>query len=47
MAVQKGRTGLLTYLSEFVAEAKRSGLIQLTIERGALRGFQVVLQRTA
>jgi polar amino acid transport system substrate-binding protein len=41
MAVRKGHAGLLAYISEFAEHAKASGLIQSTIERGALRGFEV------
>jgi polar amino acid transport system substrate-binding protein len=43
IAVAKGRPGLLAYISEFIGEAKASGLVQRTIERGGLRGFQVAL----
>jgi len=41
MAVAKGRAGWLAYVSEFVAEAKASGLIERAIAHGALRGFKV------
>jgi polar amino acid transport system substrate-binding protein len=41
MAVAKGRTGLLSYLTEFAERAKASGLVQHAIERGNLRGFDV------
>jgi polar amino acid transport system substrate-binding protein len=41
MAVQKGRSGWRAYFSEFVEDAKASGLIAQIIARGALRGFQV------
>jgi polar amino acid transport system substrate-binding protein len=41
MAVRKGQTGKLDYLSEFVEEAKTSGLIQHIIDRGNLRVFRV------
>jgi polar amino acid transport system substrate-binding protein len=41
IAMQKGQAGRLAYISEFVEEAKASGLIQRSIERGGLREFQV------
>jgi polar amino acid transport system substrate-binding protein len=41
MAVAKGRTGLLSYLTEFAEHAKALGLVQRAIERGNLRGFDV------
>ncbi len=41
VAVRKGPTGRLAYISEFVEEAKASGLIERAIERGGLRGFRV------
>lgn len=41
IAVAKGSTGLLSYLSEFAAEAKTTGLVQRAIERGSLDGFDV------
>jgi len=39
--VPKGHAGRLAYVSEFIEEAKASGLVQQTIERGGLRGVQV------
>jgi polar amino acid transport system substrate-binding protein len=33
--------GRLAYISEFVEEAKASGLIQRIIDKSGLRGFQV------
>jgi polar amino acid transport system substrate-binding protein len=39
IAVRKNRTGLLAYVTAFSEQAKASGLVQTTIERGALRGF--------
>jgi polar amino acid transport system substrate-binding protein len=39
--VPKGRTGLLAYLSEFIEEAKASGLVRQIIERAGLHGVQV------
>lgn len=41
IAIRKGQTGRLAYISEFVEEAKASGMIKLAIERGGLRGFRV------
>ena len=41
MAVPKGQTERLAYISEFVEEAKASGLVQRTIERAGVRGVQV------
>lgn len=39
--VPKGQAGRLAYVSEFIEEAKASGLVKQTIERGGLRGVQV------
>lgn len=41
MAVPKGQAGRLAYLSEFIEEAKASGLVQRAVERAGLRGVQV------
>jgi hypothetical protein len=41
MAVRQNRSGLLACVSAFSEQAKASGLVQATIERGALRGFAV------
>jgi polar amino acid transport system substrate-binding protein len=41
MAVPKGEAGRLAYISEFIEEAKTSGLVQRAIERGGLRGVHV------
>jgi polar amino acid transport system substrate-binding protein len=41
MAVAKGSARLLSYLSDFAAEAKTTGLVQRAIERGRLDGFNV------
>ena len=41
MAVPKGQAGRLAYISEFIEEAKASGLVQRAIERAGLRGVQV------
>lgn len=39
--VPKGQTGRLAYVSEFIEEAKASGLVKQIIERHGLRGVQV------
>ncbi len=41
MAVPKGQAERLSYISEFIAEAKKSGLVQQAIEHAGLRGVQV------
>jgi polar amino acid transport system substrate-binding protein len=41
LAVPKGQAGWLTFTSEFIEEAKTSGLVQRLIERAGLRGFEV------
>lgn len=41
IAVAKGQPARLAYVSECVAEAKASGLVQRAIEDGSLHGFQV------
>lgn len=41
IAVAKGSAGLLSYLSDFAVEAKTTGLVRRTIERGSLDGFDV------
>jgi polar amino acid transport system substrate-binding protein len=41
MAVPKGQAARLAYISEFVEEAKASGLVQRAIERAGVRGVQV------
>jgi polar amino acid transport system substrate-binding protein len=45
MAVPKGQTGRLAYVSEFIEEAKASGLVQRAIESAKLQGYQVVLSK--
>jgi ABC-type amino acid transport substrate-binding protein len=40
IAVAKHRQGLLSYLTEYVEEAKASGLIERFIAEADLRGFQ-------
>src|SRR5881628_3744265 len=41
MAVPKGQTEWLAYISEFTEEAKASGLVQKAIEHIGVRGVQV------
>jgi polar amino acid transport system substrate-binding protein len=41
IAIPKGQAGRLAYISEFVEEAKASGLVQRAIDRAGLRGVQV------
>jgi polar amino acid transport system substrate-binding protein len=41
MAVPKGKTKWLAYVSAFVEEAKASGLVQRVIERASRTGLQV------
>ena len=41
MAVPKGQAARLAYISEFIEEAKASGLVQRAIEHANLRGVQV------
>jgi polar amino acid transport system substrate-binding protein len=41
MAVRKGQAGRLSYVGEFLDDAKASGTIQRVIDRDGLRGFQV------
>ena len=42
IAIQQGHPGRLTYISEFVEEAKASGLVQRAIDRAGLAQFRVV-----
>jgi polar amino acid transport system substrate-binding protein len=41
MVVPKGQAARLAYISDFIEEAKASGLVQQAIERAGLRGVQV------
>jgi polar amino acid transport system substrate-binding protein len=41
MAVPKGKAGRLAYISEFIEEAKASGLVHRAIGEAGLRGVQV------
>src|SRR5437764_609966 len=43
VAVPKGQAGRLSYVSEFVEQAKASGLIQQAIDRSGVRGVQVAI----
>jgi polar amino acid transport system substrate-binding protein len=43
LVVAKGQTARLDYLSEFVEEAKASGLLQRAIDRGGQPGFRVAV----
>jgi polar amino acid transport system substrate-binding protein len=40
IAVPKGQAGRLAYVSDFIEEAKASGLVQQAVERAGLRGVQ-------
>lgn len=42
LAVPKDQAGRLAYISEFIEDAKASGLVQQAIARAGLRGYQVV-----
>jgi len=42
MAVAKNQIGRLSYISEFIEEAKASGLVQRAIERDGSGGYQAV-----
>ncbi len=46
MAVQKGQAARLAYISEFIEQAKASGLVQQTIERAGLPGYKVASAKT-
>jgi hypothetical protein len=41
MAVAGGQAGRLAYLTEFVAEAKTTGLVQWAIEQAGVHGIEV------
>jgi len=47
VSVQKGRTGLLAYVSEFLDESKRSGWMRQAIDRAGLQGFDVITEKVA
>jgi polar amino acid transport system substrate-binding protein len=39
--VPKGKGGYSAYVSDFIEEAKATGLVEQTIDRANLRGLQV------
>jgi hypothetical protein len=41
MVVPKGQTARLAYISEFIEQAKVSGLVQQAIERAGVPGFKM------
>src|SRR5436305_9277306 len=45
LVVRKGQTARLSYLTEFVEQAKASGLIQQTIDHAGLPGHQVAASK--
>ncbi len=45
--VPKGRGGRITYVSDFIEEAKSSGLVQRTIDQYGLKGIQVAGTKTS
>jgi len=46
MVVPKGQTERLAYISEFIEQAKASGLVQQAIERAGLPGHRVAATKT-
>jgi polar amino acid transport system substrate-binding protein len=46
MVVPKGSSARLAYISEFIDQAKASGLVQQAIERAGLPGHQVAQEKT-
>jgi len=46
MVVPKGQAARLAYISEFVEQAKASGLVQQAIERAGLPGYKVASAKT-
>jgi polar amino acid transport system substrate-binding protein len=46
MVVPKGQAARLAYISEFIEQAKASGLVQLAIERAGLPGHKVAPAKT-
>jgi len=46
MVVPKGQAARLAYISEFVEQAKASGLVQQAIERAGLPGYKVAPAKT-
>ena len=46
MVVPKGQAARLAYISEFIEQAKASGLVQQAIERAGLPGHKVASVKT-
>ena len=46
MVVPKGQSARLAYISEFIEQAKASGLVQQAIERAGLPGYKVASAKT-
>jgi polar amino acid transport system substrate-binding protein len=46
MVVAKGQAARLTYISEFIEQAKASGLVQQAIERAGLPGYKAASAKT-
>ena len=46
LAVAKGPAARLAYISEFIEQAKASGLVQQAIERAGLPGYKVASSKT-
>lgn len=46
MVVPKGQAARLAYISEFIEQAKASGLVQQAIERAGLPGYKVASAKT-
>jgi polar amino acid transport system substrate-binding protein len=46
IVVSKGQAGRLAYISEFIEEAKASGLVQENIERAGVPGHKVALKKS-
>jgi len=44
--VPKGKAGRIAYVSAFMEDAKRSGLVQQTIDTYGLKGIQVAGEKT-
>ena len=42
----RGRAARLAYISEFIEQAKASGLVQQAIERAGLPGYKVASSKT-
>jgi polar amino acid transport system substrate-binding protein len=45
--VPKGESGRIAYVSDFIEEAKRSGLVQRTLDQYGLKGIKVAEARTS